>query len=153
MNTQAEQGPNTEPGDAPAAAKDHSKGRTWAMRGLATFAAIFLVLGALAVWVNRVALDSSQWSDTSVKIIQNDTVQSTLATYLVNQLYDNVDVAATIQDFLPERRQAVRPHGRRGPARTRHQRGAARTRITTAAEGLEERQREGQPPAAAGHQR
>ena len=122
------------------------------MRGLATFAAIFLVLGALAVWVNRVALDSSQWSDTSVKIIQNDTVQSTLATYLVNQLYDNVDVAATIEDFLPEAPSRSLPPSPRACAHP-PQRGAARTRLTTAAESLEERQREGQPPAAAGHQR
>ena len=142
MNTQAEQGPNTEPGDAPGAAKDHSSGRTWAMRGLATFAAIFLVLGALAVWVNRVALDSSQWSDTSVKIIQNETVQSTLATYLVNQLYDNVDVAATIEDFLPEAAKPFAPtvaEGLRAPATSAAQRALASPRLQKAWKNANER--------------
>ena len=48
----------------------HSGGWVWAMRGLATLGTVVLVLGALAVWVDRVALDSSQWSDTSVKVLR-----------------------------------------------------------------------------------
>ena len=135
MNTQADQGANIEPADEPPAAKGHSSGRTWAMRGLATLASLVLILGALAVWVNRVALDSSQWSDTSVKIIQNETVQSTLATYLVNELYDNVDVAATIESFLPDAAKPFAPtvaEGLRAPATSAAQRALASPRLQNA---------------------
>jgi hypothetical protein len=105
------------------------------MRGLATLGGLVLVLGALAVWVNRVALDSSQWSDTSVKVIQNETVQSTLATYLVNQIYDNTDVAATIESFLPERAKPFAPtlaEGLRAPAASAAQRALASPRLQEA---------------------
>jgi hypothetical protein len=135
VNTQDEQGVNPEPAPPPEPAKSHSSGRTWAMRGLATLAALVLILGALAVWVNRVALDSSQWSDTSVKILQNETVQETLATYMVNELYTNVDVAKTIQEFLPDRAKpfaGVLAEGLRQPAENATQRALASPRLQEA---------------------
>lgn len=73
------------------------------MRALVVLGSLLLVLGALAVWVKRVALEPGTWSDTSAKALQNDTVRQTLATYLVDQLYANVDVAARIRTALPER--------------------------------------------------
>jgi hypothetical protein len=139
VNTQTEQGANDEPEQRRAEAGDKagggSSGRMWAMRALATLGAIVLILGALAVWVNRVALDSSQWSDTSVKIIQNETVQSALATYLVNEVYNSVDVPAAIQSFLPA---AAKPfagtvaEGLRAPATSATQRTLASPRVQEA---------------------
>jgi len=61
------------------------------------------VLGALAVWVKRVALEPGTWSDTSGKVLENPVVRQTLATYLVDQLYANVDVAGQIRAALPDR--------------------------------------------------
>ena len=109
--------------------KGHSGGRAWAMRGLAILGTVVLILGALAVWVDRVALDSSQWSDTSVKVLQDPTVQSTVATYMVDQLYDNVDVADAIGSFLPAAAKPLRLDPGRGPATARDERGPARARI------------------------
>ena len=112
--------------------KGHSGGRAWAMRGLATLGTVVLVLGALAVWVDRVALDSSQWSDTSVKVLQDPTVQSTVASYMVDQLYANVDVADAIGSFLPA---AAKPlastlaEGLRQPATNAAQRALASERL------------------------
>ncbi len=105
-----------------------ASGRVWAMRGLATLGSIVLLLGALAVWIDRIALDSSQWSDTSVKVLQDPTVQSTVATYMVDQLYNNVDVSGAIGSFLPAaacrsplrwRRVCGSPPRRRRSARSR----------------------------------
>jgi hypothetical protein len=73
------------------------------MRALVVLGSLLLVLGALAVWVKRVALEPGTWSDTSARVLQNDTVRQTLATYLVDQLYANVDVAGRIRTALPER--------------------------------------------------
>ena len=93
---------------------------------------VVLVLGALAVWVDRVALDSSQWSDTSVKVLQDPTVQSTVATYMVDQLYDNVDVAGAIGSFLPAAAQPLAStlaQGLRQPATSAAQRALASRRL------------------------
>ena len=73
------------------------------MRALVVLATLLLILGALAVWVKRVALEPGIWSDTSGKVLENQVVRQTLATYLVDQLYANVDVAAQIRAALPER--------------------------------------------------
>lgn len=64
---------------------------------LLTFAAIF------SIWVNRQALDTDNWVDTSNHLIQNDEVRSQLADYLASQLYANVDVAGELQEALPPR--------------------------------------------------
>ena len=55
------------------------------------------------MWVERVALEPGTWSDTSGKVLENQVVRQTLATYLVDQLYANVDVAAQIRAALPQR--------------------------------------------------
>jgi hypothetical protein len=73
------------------------------MRALVVLGSILIVVGALAVWVKRVALDSGTWSDTSARVLDNQTVRDTLSTYLVGQLYANVDVTARIRDALPDR--------------------------------------------------
>jgi hypothetical protein len=73
------------------------------MRALVVLATLLLIVGALAVWVKRVALEPGTWSDTSGKVLENQVVRQTLATYLVDQLYANVDVAAQIRAALPER--------------------------------------------------
>jgi hypothetical protein len=105
------------------------------MRGLATLGAIVLILGALAVWVDRVALDPSQWSDTSVKVLQDETVQSSVATYLVDQLYNNVDVSGAIASFLPDAAKQFAPtvaEGLRAPATSAAQRALASPRLQQA---------------------
>ena len=133
---QTDRGAHEPPGPStisPVAGKPgHSRGRTWAMRGLAVLGSIVLVLGALGVWVDRVALDSSQWSDTSVKVLQDPTVQSTVSTYMVDQLYANVDVASAIESFLPEAAKAFAPiaaQGLRQPAENAAKRALASPRV------------------------
>src|SRR5690242_21469323 len=79
----------------------HTRGHAWLMWTLVTVASVLVVLGALGVWVKRVALDTPTWADTSARVLQNPTVQRTLSSYLVDQLFDNVDVAAELQQRLP----------------------------------------------------
>jgi hypothetical protein len=62
-----------------------------------TFAAIF------SIWVNRQALDTDNWVDTSNHLIQNEEVRSQLSDYLANQLFANVDVARELREALPPR--------------------------------------------------
>jgi hypothetical protein len=62
-----------------------------------TFAAIF------SIWVNRQALNTDNWVDTSNHLIQNEEVRHQLADYLANQLVENTDLAGELQATLPPR--------------------------------------------------
>ena len=84
-----------------------SRRRLYGMRGLVALATLLVILGAVGVWIERVALDPEIWSDTSGKILEDETVQQTLATYLVDQVYANVDVAAQLRAALPPRAQPL----------------------------------------------
>ena len=68
---------------------------------LLMLATIIGVPAALAVWVNRQALNTANWSSTSSKILQNEQVQTALSAYLVNGLFHNVNVSADLQKVLP----------------------------------------------------
>ena len=47
-------------------------------------------------------LDNNSWSEASADVIADPEMRNSLSIYLVNQLYDNVDVAAAIENRLPE---------------------------------------------------
>ena len=77
--------------------------------GAARYAVIaFLVLGTiattlaiLAVWANRQVLNTDDWTDTSTRLLENPEIRQTVANFLVEQLYANVDVGSQIQRVLP----------------------------------------------------
>jgi hypothetical protein len=46
-------------------------------------------------------LDNQAWKDASARLIENPEVQSALSVFLVNELYDNVDVASGLEQRLP----------------------------------------------------
>jgi hypothetical protein len=99
VNTTAAADPGpTEPASSPA----HPGRRRWGTRALIALATILLVIGALGVWLNRVVLDTPTWTDTSGEVLQDPEVQQALSTYLVDQVYANVDVAAQLQAVLPD---------------------------------------------------
>jgi len=68
---------------------------------LLTFVAIF------SFWVNRQALNTDNWVNTSGKLLENKEVQAQLSTFFVNQLYANVDVQAELEKALPPQAKAL----------------------------------------------
>ena len=72
----------------------------WALVVAGTISA-FLAIAAL--WVNRQALDTDNWTDTSTQLLEDPDVRAALSVYLVDQLYANVDVAGEIRSALPPR--------------------------------------------------
>jgi hypothetical protein len=54
-----------------------------------------------SVWVNRQALNTDNWVDTSTKLLENKAIQTQVATFVVTQLYTNVDVEAALKSRLP----------------------------------------------------
>jgi hypothetical protein len=79
-----------------------SRGRKIAIWALIVVAAIITFVSILTVWVERQMLDSHSWHNASAQIIKDPAVQSALATELVNELYQNVDIAAELQKRLPK---------------------------------------------------
>lgn len=74
--------------------------RVW-VRVVLTFATVLAVFAIFAVWANRQLLNPTNWSKTSTALLQKPTVRAALSTYLVDQLYQNVNVQAQLQSALP----------------------------------------------------
>ncbi|HSD23746.1 MAG TPA: hypothetical protein VLB79_05395 [Solirubrobacterales bacterium] len=71
------------------------------VRILVVLASILAFLAIFTSWVDRQALDTDQWVDTSGKLLADKAISDAVATYAVDQLYANVDVAAVIKQRLP----------------------------------------------------
>jgi uncharacterized membrane protein len=65
------------------------------------------VLTAFSVWVNRQALNTDNWVTTSTRLLENEEIDEQLATFMVNQLYANVDVEEELAKALPPEAQAL----------------------------------------------
>ena len=78
-----------------------TRGRRIAVWALLTLASLLGLIAILATWVNRQMFDDSTWNKASTQLIQEPSVQSALSVYLVNSLYENVDVPAALAQKLP----------------------------------------------------
>lgn len=65
------------------------------------------LIGMFAVWANRQALNTDNWTQTSGRLLENKQVQTAVSAYLVDQLFTNVDVAGEIQKALPSQLSAL----------------------------------------------
>src|SRR3954454_9949612 len=68
---------------------------------LIVVAALIGLVATLTTWVKREMLDNSGWNKATTQVIQSPEVRSALSAYLVNQVYNNVDVAQSIRQQLP----------------------------------------------------
>jgi len=68
---------------------------------LIVLAALIGFVFTLATWVNRQMLDTNSWTKSSASLLQDPQIRSALSVYIVNQIYDNVDVQAQLQQRLP----------------------------------------------------
>ena len=76
-------------------------------RVLVVLAALFAVLALLAGFIRYQALDNETFSDTAADLIANDTIRDQIALSLVDGLYANVDVAASLEERLPPDQQGL----------------------------------------------
>ena len=75
--------------------------RRWVPWALVVLACVLALAAALNVWVKRQALDTNNFSNASSQLIENPEIRSAVSTYLVNQLYQNVDVGQALEQRLP----------------------------------------------------
>lgn len=78
-----------------------SRGRRRAVRALIVLGSVLAFLSVFAIWIERQALNTSDWVETSGKLLHNAKIREAVGNYLVDQLYENVDVKKELEDILP----------------------------------------------------
>jgi hypothetical protein len=91
----------TKPPPAEASA-GQGRGRSIAVWAVLVLAGFLLLLSAFAVWIDRVALNTSVFTDTSTELLDDDAIRTAVANRAVDELFDNVDVQAEVEAKLPE---------------------------------------------------
>jgi hypothetical protein len=72
------------------------------VRVLVAFASLLAFLAIFTSWIDRQALDTDEWVDTSGKLLEDKAISDAVATFAVDELYANVDVTAVIKQRLPQ---------------------------------------------------
>ncbi len=83
--------------------------RRWLPFVLIVVASLIGLVSALNVWVKRQALSTDNWTTASANLLENDEIRGALSVYLVNQLYDNVDVGSALTQRLPPQTKQLGP--------------------------------------------
>jgi hypothetical protein len=78
------------------------RGRRRAVRGLVIFGSILAFLSVFAIWTERQALNTDDWVSTSGRLLENQTIRTALSDYLIDQLYENVDVRKELESRFPK---------------------------------------------------
>jgi len=85
----------------------NTRGRKLGLGLLVALASLMLGVSVLAIWADRVFLDSTNWADTSAQALQQPEVRTALSAYLVDQIYANVNVPQALSQALPTRAKAL----------------------------------------------
>jgi hypothetical protein len=86
-----------------------SRRRSIAVWTLIVVASVVTLLMVMTFWLKRQVLDNDSWRKASTELVQNQDVQNSVSTLVVNQLYENVDVGQALSDRLPEQVKALGP--------------------------------------------
>jgi hypothetical protein len=78
-----------------------SRRRRRTIQALVVLGSVLAFLSIFSIWVERQALDTGDWVNTSDRLIQNEEIRHAVAEYLVDQLYANVDVEEELEGILP----------------------------------------------------
>ena len=78
-----------------------SRGRRRTVRALIVLGSVLAFLSVFAIWIERQALNTDDWVSTSGRLIHNQKIREAVGNYLVDQLYENVDVKKELEDILP----------------------------------------------------
>jgi hypothetical protein len=71
------------------------------VRALVVIGSALAFLSVFAIWTERQALNTEDWVQTSGRLLQNQTIREAVGNYLVDQLYENVDVEKELSEILP----------------------------------------------------
>jgi hypothetical protein len=78
-----------------------SRGRRRLVMALIVLGSLLAFLSVFAIWTERQALDTGDWVKTSGHLIQDSKIRAAVSNFLVDQLYENVDVEKELSEKLP----------------------------------------------------
>jgi hypothetical protein len=81
--------------------RKQSRGRGVTVWVVLVAAGLLLLLSSFAVWINRVALNTGQFADTSSSLLDDPAIRAAVANRAVDELFANVDVQAEVEGQLP----------------------------------------------------
>jgi hypothetical protein len=91
------------------AAAPLSRKRRFLVWSLVVLASILALVAIMTTWVKRQMLDNTAWNKATTQVIQDPKVQSAIATYTINTLYDNIDVGKALSQRLPPQLKQLGP--------------------------------------------
>jgi Short C-terminal domain len=68
---------------------------------------VLAIVGMFSVFANRLLFSPDNWANTSTQLLQNSTVRSTIANYVVQEVYATENVPALLKSGLPPRFQPL----------------------------------------------
>jgi hypothetical protein len=83
--------------------------RRWVPWVLIVLAAVIALAAALNVWVKRQALNTNNFTNASSQLLENDDIRNAISVYVVNQIYENVDVSQALEERLPPATKPLAP--------------------------------------------
>lgn len=86
---------------------DSKRWRRVAVATLLVLGTLTAFLAVFSVWVNRQALNTDNWVNTSTHLLADEKIDEQLATFMVTQLYANVNVEAELRQALPPQAKAL----------------------------------------------
>ncbi|HSS33465.1 MAG TPA: SHOCT domain-containing protein [Solirubrobacterales bacterium] len=78
-----------------------SRGRRRTVKALIVLGSVLAFLSVFAIWIERQALNTDDWVNTSGRLLHDSKIRTALSDYLVDQLYENVDVEKELKEILP----------------------------------------------------
>jgi hypothetical protein len=76
--------------------------RHWRLSlALSVVASLVAFLAIFALWANRQLLNTDNWTDTSSALLEDDAIRGQISVFLVDQLYEAVDLKGPIEQALP----------------------------------------------------
>src|SRR5262245_20204293 len=78
-----------------------SRGRRRTVKALIVLGSVLAFFSVFAIWIERQALNTDDWVNTSGRLLHNAEIRTALSDYLVDQLYENVDIEKELKDILP----------------------------------------------------
>jgi hypothetical protein len=87
----------------PADAAPERRGRVGIVAAILVLAALIGILASFAVWSARQLMDDDQWEQTSSQLLEREEIRTAVGAYMVDQLFENVDIQGEIASALPPR--------------------------------------------------
>ena len=93
-----------------------SRGRRRLAIALIVVASLLTFLAVFALWANRQLLNTDNWAETSSELLEDDAIRTQVSTFIVDELYANVDVQSELEQVFEQVLAPARAQVLAGPA-------------------------------------